>query len=519
MPPLLAILAYCRYCILQCDNQRTNSFSSFLSLLFLQLKASAPAWTPSSASSASAVAAPPPPSAWGKKSNAVKVAAPISDDRTLPPKPVVKSQKPAGRHHSGGGRHSGGQHRGGRGGQRHGHKKSVSSHDNDNGQTENHYKVELWKNGEGGSEGAKGVKRISGKDLLDLRLKCMDPPDSWKSAEEGDLPVWRWVDNERKDEIKTKVEAPRMGGDAAPTRRKSNHKDTAPPLEECAPIQKNEKTRWKAKVMGAEEDEESDDVILKRALVCLNKLTLTKFEVVSDSFINAGIGRNRKCLSEAISLIVNKAQGEPHFAAMYANLCLKLAITPMAAIGEEAESKKGKIFKTLLLERCQAEFEQDTGERILAATKDLEDPAEKEYHASIIKKNYLGHMQFIGELYKGDLLSIKTMLFCLPILLGDDEDNPADVDEEKIECFTKLMSTVGARLEDHSEYFKRGGKPDRAVTLAKCWTRVEGIARKKDGYPVVSTRLRFMLQDLIDMKNKGRVWLFFFVVWVNCSVN
>lgn len=465
-----------------------------------KLKASAPAWNPVGASASSSA------SAWGKSSKAVKEASPIKDGSVNRSKAQIVQKKSSGQGY--GGNHYGGRHghgrggRGGRGNRRYHKNNDVNPYD-DSDQPDTFYKVELWKPGEGSSDAAKQINRITGAELLKIRMTCMDPPSDWLPVSEGKNPAWLWVDAMRKEEIKTKTQGPRIGGDIKVSRKRSQPKETAPPLEECAPIVRNEETRWKAGVMGAAKSDDSDEVILKRALVCLNKLTLTKFEVVSDSFIEAGIGKNEKCLTEAISLIVSKAQGEPHFAAMYANLCLKLAVTPMKATGDEVKSKKGKKFKKMLLARCQAEFEKDTSASIAEACKGVEDEAEKEYHAGIIKKNYLGHMTLIGELYKCDLISIKIMLLCLPELLSGGKDDTNSIDEEKIECFTKLMTTIGERLEHQSEYLKSAGKPDSFTALGECWKKVEGIAGSKEGFPKVSTRLRFMLQDLIELKNKG----------------
>mmetsp|Transcript_20394 Transcript_20394/g.31194 ORF Transcript_20394/g.31194 Transcript_20394/m.31194 type:complete len:805 (+) Transcript_20394:1042-3456(+) len=480
----------------------------------VKLKATAPAWTPGAPNAKATTAPPPAASAWGKKSDAVKAAAPIVDN-TPPPRQVPQRNTSYNnrRQSSGGNKHDNKGRKGSKGGKNNRNSRSDNGGDwqqKDTSSATDYPTAELWKTGEGRTDEAKKIRRIPGPELLALRLAFLDAPTEWDQKEESeenlaDVPVWRWVSDSRTKEIEEKTKGPRIGGDIKPTqRRKSSVKETAPPLEECVPLEKNDETRWKAKVFKGEfKEEETDEVIMKKALVCLNKLTLTKFDIVSDKFIETGIGRNQECLTEAISLIVSKAQGEPHFAAMYASLCLKLAITPMEATGEEAANKRGKKFKKLLLERCQVEFEKDTNEVIAEAVKDVEDEAEKEYKAGIIKKNYLGHMQFIGELYKGDLLSIKIMLVCLPELLQGSGDEKNSVDEEKVECFTKLMTTIGERLEHQSEYLKSAGKDDSSKALAECWQKVEGIARNKEGFPQVSTRLRFLLQDLIEMRNKG----------------
>ena len=382
--------------------------------------------------------------------------------------------------------------------------------------------VELLNPGQGTTDEQKAVARISVQDLLDMRLRCLDAPSSWEGENaEKPPPAALWDSPTRVSEIEEASKAPRMTGDVSVANKgrrggkggKGNPNDTAPPLEDCKPIEVNEETRWKAKVMegkdaeAAEEVADSTEEVLRKALLLMNKLSLTKFEKISDEFINCGIGRDIECLTAAVSLIVTKAQEEQHFSSMYAGLCLKLASTPMEGIDEG--SKKGKKFKKILLERCQTEFETDTATKIKEATKDVTDPDEIAYHSNLCKKHYLGHMRFIGELYKGDLISIKIMLWCLPALLkgddvsSDDKDSTHDF-EEKVECFTKLMTVIGDSLEKQSEAMRSVGKKDAAESLANCWKAVEIIAgkRKEEG-PKVSNRIKFMLQDLLEMKAKG----------------
>ena len=375
--------------------------------------------------------------------------------------------------------------------------------------------TELLKPGEGEDDAQKAVKRIDVNELLTMRINSMDTPAAWEDEDNPNRPpeIIRWISETRADEIKASSDRGRIGGDVSKPEKKKNKHDTAPALEDCKPLEVNDGTRWKAKVFtgedGAESDEgvDSKDEVLRKALLILNKLSLTKFEKLSNAFIDCGIGRDIDCLTGTVGMIVTKAQEEQHFASMYAGLCLKLANTPMEGIDEG--SKKGKKFKKILLERCQTEFEKDAATKIAEATEGVTDKDVIEYHSVLIKKHYLGHMRFIGELYKCDLLSIKIILFCLPSLLTGDSDHPDEVDEEKVECFSKLMTVIGSSLEQQSEAMASVGKKDAADSLKSCWKTVEIMAgkRKEEG-PKVSNRIKFMLQDLLEMKSKGKFDLY-----------
>jgi len=400
-----------------------------------------------------------------------------------------------------------------------GHRKQYSNRDGNedagpDGNTWSRGKVlamELMQPGEGSTDAEKAVKRISVDDLLAMRVKFVDAPPSWGLEDNTNKPpeIILWTSPTRLEEIQASSQSNRIGGDVSAPEKKKNKNETAPLIEDCKPLEVNEGTRWKSKVFDGKESQQGEEVdsmeeILRKAMVILNKLSLTKFDKLSDGFINCGIGRDVECLTGAVGLIVTYAQEQPHFASMYAGLCLKLVKTPMEGI--DGASKKGKKFKKVLLERCQTEFETDIATKIVEATKGITDKALIDYHATLIKKQYLGHMRFIGELYKGDLLSIKIILSCLPALLTGDSEHPDEVDEEKVECFVKLMTVIGSSLEQQGQAMANVGKTDIAEKLAKCWKTVEIMAGKRKGVGLkVSNRIKFMLQDLLEMKSKGWV--------------
>jgi translation initiation factor 4G len=231
-------------------------------------------------------------------------------------------------------------------------------------------------------------------------------------------------------------------------------------------------------------EEDSDEVVLKKALLILNKLSLTTFEKLSQELVDLGIARNEACLKGIIELIVENAHVQPHFASMYALLCAQLS---QWQVGGK------KVFKKMLLTQCQLEFEKDTSAKVQEAIANIEDPEEREYQAALIKKNYLGHMRFIGELYKNDMIKIDIMLWCLKTLLEDDE--------EQLECFTKLMTTSGGSLEQQAVALRdQAGKPTSYIQLQECWKVVDQFTKTGP-----SNRIKFMLQDLLDLRANGWV--------------
>ena len=154
----------------------------------------------------------------------------------------------------------------------------------------------------------------------------------------------------------------------------------------------------------------------------------------------------------------------------------------------------------MLLSRCQQEFEEDINKKVEKAIESVDDTEEKGYKAGLVKKKYLGHMQFIGELYKGDLIRLDVMLFCLKTLLDAYE-------EEKVECFAKLMTTIGYPLEQQSAILAQSGKPEAQNDLDSCWASVREMRASSE----TSNRIKFMLQDLTEMKEKGMVLIMFVV--------
>jgi translation initiation factor 4G len=328
--------------------------------------------------------------------------------------------------------------------------------------------------GAGKTDAEKRIVRYSADALLGLRLKYTDPPP----ADRG-----HWTPHER---------CLWTGRGRVATIEREHAK-----VFNYKPLEVNDDTRWRAKVMkggGSEEDDaDREERIRQRIVAILNKLSWTNLDRLTVQFLETmgGAGDSETEISQhtvrgTMLLVVEKAMREPHFAELYARLSAKLAAVH-------------KTFKRTVLALCQEEFEE-TDKREHA---DLpEDPAERELELNQARKQSIGLMKFIGELYKEKLIKGAIMIGCLVRLLVPE-------DEEKLECFSKLMTTIGYRLHEEEPKLSKSedlGEPEELVHI---WDQVYSMAGKKNldppGPKAPSNRIKFLLHDLIELKENGWV--------------
>ena len=102
--------------------------------------------------------------------------------------------------------------------------------------------------------------------------------------------------------------------------------------------------------------------------------------------------------------------------------------------------------------------------------------SEEYYAAQKAKRQGLGLIKFIGELFKLQMLTERIMHECVKKLLGNVE-NP---EEEEIESLCKLLTTVGALLDT----------PKARAHMDVYFSRMKELTKS----PNVNSRMQFMLQ-------------------------
>ncbi|XP_032421129.1 eukaryotic translation initiation factor 4 gamma 1a isoform X5 [Xiphophorus hellerii] len=232
--------------------------------------------------------------------------------------------------------------------------------------------------------------------------------------------------------------------------------------------------------------------VFKRLRSILNKLTPQKFQELMKQVMELKIDTEER-LKGTIDLIFEKAISEPNFSVAYANMCRCLI-----GLKVPAPDKPGNFvnFRKLLLNRCQKEFEKDQDDDEIFEKKQKEMEASKndeererlrvelEEARDKARRRSLGNIKFIGELFKLKMLTEAIMHDCVVKLLKNH-------DEESLECLCRLLSTIGKDLD-----FEKA-KP----RMDQYFNQMDKIIKERK----TSSRIRFMLQDVLDLRKNNWV--------------
>uniref|UniRef100_A0A1A8NCN1 Eukaryotic translation initiation factor 4 gamma, 1 n=1 Tax=Nothobranchius rachovii TaxID=451742 RepID=A0A1A8NCN1_9TELE len=224
----------------------------------------------------------------------------------------------------------------------------------------------------------------------------------------------------------------------------------------------------------------------------LNKLTPQKFQELMKQVTDLKIDTEER-LKGVIDLIFEKAISEPNFCVAYANMCRCLINLKIPAVDK---SGNAVTFRKLLLNRCQKEFEKDQDDDEFFEKKQKEMEAAKgdeererlrvelEEARDKARRRSLGNIKFIGELFKLKMLTEAIMHDCVVKLLKNH-------DEESLECLCRLLSTIGKDLD-----FEKA-KP----RMDQYFNQIDKIIKERK----TSSRIRFMLQDVLDLRRSNWV--------------
>ncbi|KAH9919379.1 armadillo-type protein [Fomitopsis serialis] len=257
-------------------------------------------------------------------------------------------------------------------------------------------------------------------------------------------------------------------------------------LEPVAPLE-HSTNRWQPtshskKPQQVEPD--SPDVVDRKVRALLNKLTMERFDSISDQIIawanKSEYEHDGRTLIQVIRLVLGNATDEARWSEMYARLCRKMMEQISPKVQDEgiknAEGKPiagGQLFRKYLLNGHKATADRAARD---AADKDEDGEtalySEEYYAAQKAKRQGLGLIKFIGELFKLQMLTERIMHEC----------------EEEIESLCMHLTTVGQSLDT----------PKARAHMDVYFARMKELTKD----PNVKPRMQFMLLDLLEFRER-----------------
>ena len=231
--------------------------------------------------------------------------------------------------------------------------------------------------------------------------------------------------------------------------------------------------RWDRKAMQIDPD--SPEIMHRKVKALLNKLTMKKFDSISDQVIawanKSEKEKDGRSLSQVIRLVFEHAIDGATWSEEYARLCRKMMERISSKVQDDGiKNPEGKpiasvhLIRKHLFNRCKEGFERGwvAKEATTAAVKASEDDAAKAankqskeggteqvalysdgYYAAQKAERGLGLIKFTVELFKLQMLTERIMHDYVKTLLGNVE-NPEEVE---IESLCTLLTAVGASLD------------------------------------------------------------------------
>jgi hypothetical protein len=208
-----------------------------------------------------------------------------------------------------------------------------------------------------------------------------------------------------------------------------------------------------------------DEELYYNIRIILNKMSESNFNILYEEFMKFDI-KNKEQLNNIIEMIYKKAILEKTFSSLYANLIYKLLPTYVL------DDNKQVFFNNQMMEVFQKKFL----ELMLKEEDDFKDPYKK--------KQYIGFITLLGELYNQGGLDEQIICYCLKFLLNSINDN----NSHYITLFCIFIEKIGHKLKEKNE-----------VQFNIYFNNIKELLKNKS----INIKYKFPIQDLIDINKKN----------------
>lgn len=206
-------------------------------------------------------------------------------------------------------------------------------------------------------------------------------------------------------------------------------------------VKKFNYTNWRNAFKKEDEAKKNtDDIIIEKINLLLNKISKQKFEVLSEK-ITTIIGDNKTYLNYSINQLFKLATAQHLLTNVYSDLCLLLE--------EKYTSDKINI-KNIILAECKSNYHGYNKMIDKITEEKSEDDTEYDILCKInkCKKRLIGIFHFVGDLFIKNLVEDIVIYKYLELLYNNLNDNTLDVElrEQYVLCLKELLTNTGKKL-------------------------------------------------------------------------
>lgn len=249
-------------------------------------------------------------------------------------------------------------------------------------------------------------------------------------------------------------------------------------------------TAWKpSRSQGSGSPQDGNQQVARAARSILNKLTVEKFDALYEQLAECGL-KTPEHVKILMREIFEKATDQHHFIPMYADLCVRLEPDARVSAALGTSEQRAQSFKRLLLNQCQASFEEllvPDADAAPAVPATEEEAAEAEEARIRTKQRKLGNVKLVGELLLRGILQPQLLCTCIEDLLECWKEC-----SEAIESLAALLTVAGPKFDVDkawSHHHRLAGLFDQISKLVE-----SGL---------LTPRQRFLLKDVLDLRVSG----------------
>lgn len=243
-------------------------------------------------------------------------------------------------------------------------------------------------------------------------------------------------------------------------------------------VKKFNYTNWRNAFKKEDEAKKNtDDIIIEKINLLLNKISKNKFEVLSNKIVDL-IGDNKSYLNYTINKLFKLATDQHLLTAVYSDLCLFL--------NEKYEEVN---LKEIILNECKSNYKNynKSIELINLSKTDDENDYDILCRLNKNKKKLIGIFHLIGNLFMKELVDSIVIWKYLDLLFKNLKDNDIDVElrEQYISCLKELLTKTGNKLLE--------------LEKDKFQVDIINIIKEQMNDKRFNNREKFMFMDIIDL--------------------